>query len=273
MNVKRQFYVMALSSLIILLNTFAGTNAQTLRIYHIDVEQGDATLFICPNGRTLLIDSGKNNHGSRLKAVMDEAGVTQIDVFVCTHYHEDHYGGIDDLVSDHNVSVLETYDRGEKNHIPASKRNGRTYCGYDSTVGEDAITLRWGHEIPLDPAVQVRCISSSGVVIGEENPTTGVDENDMSVSLLLTYGQFRYFIGGDIQEPSESKIADRDLVLDVDVYQANHHGSHTSSSQVFLTDLSPSVIIISNGNHGGYRHPRQEVLDCYSSLPGSTAVF
>ena len=70
-------------------------NGQSLRIFHIDVEQGDATLFVSPSGNTLLVDSGKNGHGSRIKAVMDLAGVSQIDHFVNTHYHEDHYVGIE----------------------------------------------------------------------------------------------------------------------------------------------------------------------------------
>src|SRR5436190_23782472 len=90
-----------------------GPSAQTLRIYHIDVEQADAALVVMPNGKTLLIDSGKNGHGSRIKAVMDLAGVTHIDAFVNSHYHEDHFGGIDDLV-EMGVPVLETYDRGKK---------------------------------------------------------------------------------------------------------------------------------------------------------------
>lgn len=119
----------------------------------------------------------------------------------------------------------------------------------------------------------MRCVSSGGIVIGENNPTTGRDENDMSISLLVTYGHFKYFVGGDIEEPTESKIAARDLALDVDVYQANHHGSHTSSSQIFMDDLSPTVIIISNGNHGGFQHPRQAVLDLYATLPGPPKVF
>ena len=66
------------------------------------MEQADAALVV-PNGKTLLIDSGKNGHGSRIKAVMDLAGVTQIDAFVNSHYQEDHFGGIDDLV---NMGVL-----------------------------------------------------------------------------------------------------------------------------------------------------------------------
>ena len=73
--------------------------AQTLRIYHIDVDQGDATLCVSPGGHTLLVDSGKNGHGPRIKAVMEQAGVSSIDHFVATHYHEDHYGGIDELDS------------------------------------------------------------------------------------------------------------------------------------------------------------------------------
>ena len=56
----------------------------------------------------------------------------------------------------------------------------------------------------------------------------------MSVSLLITFGSFRYFIGGDIEAPTEQKIADRDLVKDVDVYIADHHGSDTSSIVPFL---------------------------------------
>src|SRR5687768_6324085 len=94
----------------VLLALSAGSvSAQTLRIYQIDVEQADAALIVMPNGKTLLIDSGKNNHGERIRNVMVTAGVTQIDAFVASHYHEDHYGGIDDLV-DAGVSVLESFD-------------------------------------------------------------------------------------------------------------------------------------------------------------------
>ena len=138
-------------------------SAQNLHIYHIDVEPADATLFVSPSNRTLLVDSGKNGHGDRLMSAMNEAAVTQIDAFVCTHYHEDHYGGIDDLINNHQVAVLESYDRGEKNYIPASKRNSTTFPGYTNAVGEDAIILRPGDEIQFDPEIRVTCISSSGV--------------------------------------------------------------------------------------------------------------
>src|SRR5687767_3082026 len=95
------------------LTAVSAAGAQTLRIFHIDVEQGDAALIVMPNGKTLLIDSGKNGHGDRIRKVMQQAGVNQIDAFIASHYHEDHFGGIDDLV-DANIAVLESYDRGDK---------------------------------------------------------------------------------------------------------------------------------------------------------------
>ena len=114
-------------------------------------------------------------------------------------------------------------------------------------------------------------------MLGETPPVHGNHENDLSISLLVQYDGFRYFIGGDIEETTEDKIESRDLVVDVDVdvdvYQANHHGSHTSSSLEFVRDLHPSAVIISNGNHGGFQHPRQTTLTNLESLTPQPMVF
>lgn len=248
-------------------------NAQTLRIYHIDVEQAEATLVVSPSGQTLLIDSGRNGDGDRLRAVMQEAVVSQIDHFVCTHYHDDHYGGIDELVRDFGTTVVNSYDRGDKQFIPQSKRDGPRFTEYEETVGNRAEHLTRGETIQLDPAISVSCVAAGGVVLGEELPVPGENENDVSIALLIQFGDFRYFIGGDIEQPTEGKIADRDLAMDVDVYESDHHGSDTSSLLSFMEDLSPTAIVISNGNHGGYKHPRQSTLNFYSGLNPPPTVF
>jgi beta-lactamase superfamily II metal-dependent hydrolase len=264
----------ALKALVILAVAVTSASAQPLRIYHIDVDQGDATLFVAPGGNTLLVDCGKNGHGDRVKAVMDSAGVADIDFFVCTHYHEDHYGGIDDLVQEEEVVVGTAYDRGDKEYLRTDTTSSGTYTDYQSAIGERARHLMRGESIPLDPDVDVVCVAHGGVVLGEPDPvSTGRDENDMSIALFVQYGQFRYFIGGDIEEHTERELADLDVVIDVDVYQADHHGSDSSSCDEFMDDLSPTAIVISNGSRADYQHPRASTLDEYASLDPVPVVF
>lgn len=126
-------------------------------------------------------------------------------------------------------------NRGDEAYLPANKLSEQTYIDYEATVGKRAVQLTRGMQIPVDNTITVTCISQGGVVVGEQNPTTGRDENDMSLSLLICYANFKYFVGGDIEEHTESKIADRDLVLDVNIYVANHHGSHTDYSDEYAT--------------------------------------
>jgi competence protein ComEC len=246
---------------------------QVLKIYQIDVEQGDATLVITPSGKTLLIDCGKNGHGARIKKILDKEGKNKIDVFICTHYHEDHYGGIDDLIKKEGVPVIKAYDRGDKKFLPESKLNDGDYLAYQETLGQDAKTLRRGRVIKLDTDVTITCIASGGVVKSEPSPSPGKDENDMSIAILLTFGSFSYFNGGDIEASTEKKIALYNLVKDVEVCKADHHGSETSSDSGFMAMLSPSILLISNGSDGRYNHPRQKTLNLYEAMKPTPDVY
>lgn len=249
-------------------------SAQELTVYFIDVDQADATLIVSPSGNSLLIDSGKNGHGPRLQAVMQTAGINQIDHFVATHYHEDHYGGIDDLV-EAGITMVNSYDRGDKVCcVDSSRKAGETFQDYQAAVGHRADHLTRGETIPLDPSMVVTVISSGGVVLREPDPpNTGENENDMSIGLLIRFGDFHMWVGGDAEQTTEEKIAELDLVTDLDVYQANHHGAEDASSLPFLQDVSPTVIVISNGSHGTYDHPRESTLARMQSLTPAPTIF
>jgi hypothetical protein len=95
----------------------------------------------------------------------------------------------------------------------------------------------------------------------------------MSVAVLVTWRGFRLFLGGDIERFTERKIADLDAVSDVDVYEADHHGSDSSTSSAFIRELAPNVVIVSNGDDAQYQHPRQATLDTLARLQPAPVVF
>ena len=112
--------------------------SQTLSIHHLDVGTGDATLFVMPNGNTLLVDAGLDGAAARvIGPFLRSLGITSLDAFVLTHYDSDHMGGVDKLVeSQHeNIQVSEFFDRDEWDSLPPSKRNGTQFSQYEAAVG------------------------------------------------------------------------------------------------------------------------------------------
>jgi competence protein ComEC len=253
--------------------TMTAAQSPQLRIYQLDVEQADAALIVSPNTNTLVIDTGLSNESARrIKALMNTLGITTIDHLVISHYHTDHYGGVPDLLTNEGISVVKAYDRGDKDHL-GTKANDNDFKAYQAQLGNRATGLKPGDTIDLDPTMTVTCVSSSGAVIGDQHPSPVPDENDNSVSLLITFGGFRYFTGGDIERRTETNIAAHHLVVNVDACKSSHHGSDTSSSSELLSDLKPSVIVISNGDHGGFHHPIQAILDRYDAMSPKPKVF
>jgi len=198
----------------------SGSYAGSLQIYIVDVDQADATLLVSPNSKTLLVDSGNNGHGARIKAVMNDAGVTRINYFVCTHYHDESYGGIDELKRS-GVVIDHVYDRGDKAFLPVRKLENKTFQAYNKAVGSQAIHLTRGSTIPLDPEIFITCIASGGILLGEGLNRYGETENDMSIALLIQYGGFKYFMGGGIGKTVEDKLNQSHVVNNVDIYQSS----------------------------------------------------
>ncbi len=261
------------STLIILLILSSALFGQDLKIYHLDVNQGDATLFVMPNGTSMLIDCGGDGQGDDVaQYIKEEIGIDHIDIFVASHFHSDHYGGVDKMI-EAGLPVVFFYDRNAWTWLPDSKLNEKNFKQYKNVSLVKRKYLRPGYIIDLDPKVSIKCIVVNGKINNSEAPTVSIEhENDHSIGLLISYNGFDYWTSGDLEEEVEEALVHQNVLVNVDVMKANHHGSATSSTRGFIEALDPEVVIISNGDHGGFRHPRQVTLDTINDVL-NTNVF
>src|SRR5262245_26120159 len=129
---RRLLPLLALS----LLATAAAAQAPTLKIYFLDVGQGDSTLIVSPTGTTLLVDGGPNGSGtSAVVPTLVSLGLTTVNYAVATHYHADHIGGLDEVANAMNGPGV-CYDRGTV-AVPSTT----SYSDYVSAVSGVRLTI------------------------------------------------------------------------------------------------------------------------------------
>jgi beta-lactamase superfamily II metal-dependent hydrolase len=246
-----------------------------LEIIHIDVGQGDATLIISPSGKTMLVDGGDTGKGNKVVVPLLRArGIETLDYIVATHYDADHIGGLDEVINHMRGDKFRILDRGRagKKSTPTSK----AYAQYvaSGALDPNRLPVALGDDVVrLGSEVVVTVVAAGGCVLGKgSSPVAAkLDENSVSVAMVISYGSFDYFIGGDLTGGGRSgsrKTPDIETVVarvagDIDVLKLSHHGSETSSNEEFLASTSPEIAIVSVGNEGKnkrYHHPKRSVL-------------
>ena len=254
---------------------FAGPiSAQYLRVYYPDIEQGSSTLVVSPTGTALLIDAGSGiksvDEGVEnfINDLVDAGIVTNLEFLVATHYDEDHIGRMENVFQLVPLPAnCIAYDRGDLGGTPGTFAFGD--YSFAAGVKCTRTTVPVCTVIDLGGGVTAKVITVNGEVCGGPNvsPFNGseLEENAASVALLVTYGDFDIWIGGDltgnptfglpnVEEPAGPQTGD------VDVYTLNHHGSQSSSIQPFLDDLKAEVGINQSSIENSFGHPTSVVV-------------
>jgi beta-lactamase superfamily II metal-dependent hydrolase len=247
-----------------------------LTVRFVDVGQGDATLITGPTGKTCLVDGGDVGKGTTVVVpLLQSLGVTQLDYSIASHWHADHYAGLSE-VKNAGYGPVVAYDRG----LDASLSGQFLYTQYLAAMGGARATMTLGQVVDMGGGATLQCVAVGGQPLGGSPVTlTGTSqiENNRSIVVKLTYGNFHAVSGGDLQG-GFSGTADVESVAaaaigDVDVYKVHHHGSNTSTNSLFLSTIKPEVSIVPCGDNNPYGHPHIAVVNALLALPQTSALY
>ena len=228
----------------------AQTASGSLELHFINVGQGDAILVRSPTGQNVLIDGGRSDDEARV--YLQALGVKTLDLVIATHADADHIGGLEE--------VVRTY---------------RPRLFMDNTLTHDTQTYQGLLEAVRDVGAQTVPPTARRIELGDASLQVlppplkdGLDSNNNSVGVIVSYGEFSAALTGDAEEPEFGWWLANvpELLHPVAVYKAAHHGSPNGDSVESVTTFDPETVVISVGLDNSYGHPSAKALALYDSI-------
>lgn len=208
-------------------------------IHYIDVGQGDC-IFIDAQDIDILIDGGNNSDGELVVDYLNELDTDDIELMIATHPHEDHIGGLDNVIYAFDV---------EKILKPAFANNTKTNADFEIAIDAKSISYEWPNQ------GEVYTFGDITITILSFNNKQYDSTNDYSIVCRLDYFDSSFIFTGDAEIDVEHDIIDSGIDISADVFKVAHHGSESSTTANFLYKIDPSYAVISVGEDNSYGHP------------------
>ena len=262
----------------------ASAAPKDLKVFFVDVEGGQATLFVTPAAESLLVDTGwPGNNGrdaDRIVAATKKSGISKINYVLITHYHTDHVGGVPQLAA--RIPIETFIDHGENRETTdaVTAQGAQAYQQLLATGKYKHIVAKPGDLLPIE-GIQATVVSADANVIadplpgaGQENPACkdspkypqDTTENRRSVGIVITFGTLRILDLGDLTHDEEMELmCPVNKLGHVDIYIVSHHGWEQSSSPALVYGVAPRVAIMDNGAKKG---GSPSVWDIIEKSPG-----
>ena len=253
---------------------------KALRVYFVDVEGGQATLFVTPAKQSLLIDTGwPGNEGrdaDRIAAAAKLAGIKKIDYVLITHYHTDHVGGVPQLAA--RIPIGTFIDHGENRETTdaVTEQGFEAYQNVLATGKSKRMTAKPGDVLPI-LGMDAVVVSADGAVINQPLPHAGDEnaacknaeqypadqtENLRSLGTVITFGKLRILDLGDLTHDKEMELmCPNNKLGKIDIYIVSHHGWSQSGSPALVYGIAPRVAIMDNGAKKGGSPPVWDIIE------------
>lgn len=225
-------------------------------VQFLNVGQADCSLICMPDGRNILIDAGNEADGEHIVKYLKTLGLERIDYLIATHPHEDHIGGMDDVVAAFDIGTAVMP------YIAESDLDGAEV--YEKLL----LALKNSNERILNATAGLKVIGEDDVRLICLAPydSSRSDLNDYSATFMFSCNGVRVLFTGDAEEKCENEMLSGEFSLKADVLSVGHHGSKHASSKRFLEEVNPLCAVISCGKNNSYGHPHEETLERLSDV-------
>lgn len=231
--------------------TPVGESQLVVRI--LDAGNADCAL-ITLGDEALLIDAGNPGFGQEIRTTLKESAVEDLDYVVATHAHDDHIGGM--------AEVIKTVEVGQflTSPLPGEKAPKTTsYRALTAALRERAVKTA---EVT---AGMCYTLGDARLEILSPEDNTG-DANNQSVVCRIVYGENAFLFMGDAEKKVERRLLEKHVTLRANLIKVGHHGSKTASDETFLKAVSPDLAVITCGEGNRYGHPHSAVLELLDRL-------